>query len=91
MPKTGEVTEGFEYKWNDGTSTYRVRVHGPDSSAPEGSNARNGWVVRIQKGHKYYDPVSGEYCPSGATNPNSPNYNETTANDTHIPIVEPEG
>ena len=68
---------------------YRVRVHGPDASAPSGSNAANGWVVRVQQGKKYMDPISLQYQPPGITNILSPNYSEELANATHIPIVTP--
>ncbi|WP_243521877.1 polymorphic toxin type 30 domain-containing protein [Bacillus pseudomycoides] len=89
-PQPGKVTEGFEYKWEapDG-STMRVRVHGPDASAPAGSNAANGWIVRVQKGKKYFDPISGEFQPPGIVKPNSSHYNEGLANSTYIPIQPP--
>ena len=88
-PEVGKVTEGFEYKWVDNGKTYRVRIHGADASAPVGSNAANGWVVRVQQGKKYLDPVSIEYQPPGITNINSLNYSEELANRTHIPIKNP--
>ena len=47
IPEVGKVTEGFEYKWTHNGKTFRVRIHGIDASAPAGSNAANGWVVRI--------------------------------------------
>ena len=67
----------------------RVRVHGPDASAPAGSNASEGWVVRVQEGKKYLDPTTGKYQPPGITNPSSPYYDETLGNRTHIPIKKP--
>lgn len=88
-PQIGKVTEGFEYKWVQDGKTYRVRIHGIDESAPAGSNAANGWVVRVQKGKRYLDPVTMEYQPTGITNINSPNFNEELANRTHIPIQDP--
>ena len=87
--RKGKVTEGFEYKWVQDGKTYRVRIHGIDESAPAGSNAANGWVVRVQKGKRYLDPVTMEYQPTGITNINSPNFNEELANRTHIPIQDP--
>ncbi|WP_322925072.1 polymorphic toxin type 30 domain-containing protein [Paenibacillus campi] len=89
-PIEGKVTEGFEYKWVQEEKTMRIRVHGPDASAPEGSNAANGWIVRIQEGKKYYDPVTGEFQPPGISNIDSPYYDEDVANRTHIPIQTPE-
>lgn len=89
-PIEGKVMEGFEYKWVQDGKTMRVRVHGPDASAPAGSNAANGWIVRVQEGKKYYDPVTGEFQPPGISNVDSPFYNEDIANRTHIPIKTPE-
>lgn len=89
-PQPGKVTEGFEYTWklSDGTKM-TVRVHGPDASAPVGSNAANGWVVRVQQGKKYLDPVSGDFQPPGISRPNSEFYSEELINSTHIPIQTP--
>lgn len=89
-PQAGKVTEGFEYKWiADDGATMRVRVHGPDPSAPAGSYASENWIVRVQKGKKFFDFVSGEFQPPGIVKPNSPNYSESAANNTHIPIQTP--
>ena len=90
IPEVGKVTEGFEYKWVQDGKTYRVRIHGADASAPAGSNAANGWVIRVQQGKKYLDPISLEFQPPGITNIASPNYSEELANRTHIPIKNPE-
>ncbi|OJG84394.1 hypothetical protein RV15_GL003096 [Enterococcus silesiacus] len=89
-PQPGKVTEGFEYTWkaSDGTKM-TVRVHGQDASAPVGSNAANGWIVRVQQGKKYLDPISGEFQPPGISRPNSEFYNEELINSTHIPIQTP--
>ncbi|EUJ33966.1 hypothetical protein MFLO_02090, partial [Listeria floridensis FSL S10-1187] len=89
-PQPGKVTEGFEYTWkaSDGTKM-TVRVHGPDASAPAGSNSADGWIVRVQKGKKYLDPVAGEFQPPGISRPNSEFYNEDLINSTHIPIQPP--
>ncbi|WP_271001330.1 polymorphic toxin type 30 domain-containing protein [Listeria seeligeri] len=86
-PQSGKVIEGFEYTWktDDGTKM-TVRVHGPDASAPEGSNAAKGWIVRVKKGKKYLDSISGEFQPPGISRPDSEFYNEELINSTHIPI-----
>ena len=89
-PVGGKVTEGFEYKWSQDGKTMRVRVHGPDPSAPTGSNAAKGWIVRVQEGKKYLNPVTGEYQPPGISTPDGPFYNENLANRTHIPIKSPD-
>ena len=73
-PIDGKVTEGIEYKWVENGVTNRVRIHGPDASAPVGSNARDGWVVRVQKGSKFMDHDGG-FHPRGVHNPDSPHYN----------------
>lgn len=89
-PVAGKVTEGIEYKWVENGATWRVRIHGPDASAPVGSNSVNGWIVRVQRGSKYMDP-NGNFHPRGITNPNSPHFNESLANTTHMPIETPGG
>ncbi|WP_185424863.1 polymorphic toxin type 30 domain-containing protein [Paenilisteria weihenstephanensis] len=89
-PQTGKVTEGFEYTWKTQEGTkMTVRVHGPDPSALAGSNAANGWIVRVQQGKKYLDPVSGEFQPPGISRPSSEFYNEEIINSTHISIQTP--
>lgn len=88
-PISGAVTEGYEYSWKDGSGqTWRVRIHGPDASAPSGSNAQQGWIVRVQKGTQYMDN-SGNFHPRGIHNEKSPNYNPASINDTHIPVKSP--
>ena len=89
VPEVGKVTEGFEYKWMQDGKTFRVRIHGIDASAPAGSNAANGWVVRVQQGKKYLSPISMEFQPPGITKIDSPYYSEELANSTHIPIQSP--
>ncbi len=54
IPVKGKVEAGFEYKWIQNEETWRVRVHGPDPTAI-GSNARNNWIARVQKGKKSLD------------------------------------
>ena len=90
-PIQGGATEGFEFKWTENGQTYRVRVHNSDPSAPVGSNAYNGWVVRVQRGKKYYDPTINDYREAKYFNPNGPFFDETIVNNTHIPIQNPYG
>jgi hypothetical protein len=82
-------TYGYEYKWkNTAEGTTTVRIHGIDPSAPAGSNASRGWVVRIFNGKKSMD-TDGVYHPPGIFNESSPNYDPSLINDVHIPISEP--
>ncbi|HBA6821303.1 TPA: hypothetical protein J1W43_005102 [Escherichia coli] len=89
-PPDGYVGDyGYEYKWtNAGGSTTTVRIHGIDPTAPAGSNASQGWVVRIMDGKKSMD-VNGNYYPPGIFNESSPHYNPSAINDVHIPIEKP--
>ena len=41
--------------------------------------------ARVQEGKKYSDN-DGNVYPPGIGNPDSPHYNESAVNDTHIPI-----
>lgn len=84
-PVPGGSQYGTEYKWvtKEG-QTVRLRAHGPDPSAPPGSNAANGDIYRVQVGGKYMDK-DGNLYPRNMHNPNSPHYNPGAANDTHIP------
>lgn len=86
-PVSGGATRGFEYKWNDGTHTWRVRIHDADPSAPVGSNAHSGWVARVSRGSQYADDM-GTFHPPGIHNPASPFHNPTAINDTHIPFQQ---
>ncbi|MBC6316528.1 hypothetical protein HCJ54_12795 [Listeria grandensis] len=89
-PQVGKVTEGFEYTWKTAEGTkMTVRVHGPDPSAPAGSNAANGWIARVQQGKKYLDPISGNFQPPGISKPSSEFYDEGLINSTHIPMQAP--
>ena len=88
-PVQGGATEGFEFKWVQNGQTYRVRVHNVDPSAPVGSNAYNGWVVRVQRGRRYFDPTINDFREAKYFNPNGPDYDEVIINDTHIPILDP--
>ena len=71
-PVEGGATEGFEFKWVQDGQTYRVRVHNADPGAPAGSNAANGWLLRIQRGTQYYDYTINEFQPAKFTNPKGP-------------------
>ncbi len=89
IPEEGKVIEGVEYKWISNTEiTIRVRLHGPDASAPPDSNAYNGWIVRIKVGDKYLD-CQGNFAHRNCHNPRSPHYDPNMANNTHIPIQSP--
>lgn len=88
-PVQGGATEGFEFKWVQNGQTYRVRVHNVDPSAPVGSNAYNGWVVRAQRGRRYFDPTINDFREAKYFNLNGPDYDEVIINDTHIPILDP--
>ena len=80
---------GYEYKWaNESGGTTTVRIHGVDPLAPSGSNASQGWVVRVMDGKKSMD-INGTYHPPGVFNESSPYYNPSVINDVHIPIVKP--
>ncbi|EOX7621311.1 polymorphic toxin type 30 domain-containing protein [Proteus mirabilis] len=56
IPTKGYIGDyGYEYKWkntNGGTTT--VRIHGIGETAPAGTNASQGWVVRIMDGKKVW-------------------------------------
>ncbi|MFT3925998.1 MAG: PQQ-binding-like beta-propeller repeat protein [Myxococcales bacterium] len=81
----GGAQYGVEYKWIDQQGqTVRFRVHGPDGTAPSGSNAASGVTFRVQVGGRYMD-AEGNLYPRGVHNPQSPNYDPAAANATHIP------
>jgi RHS repeat-associated protein len=81
----GGAQQGVEFKWlNDQEQTVRLRIHGPDGTAPPGSNAAQGPIYRVQVGGRYMD-AEGNLYPRGVHNPNSPNYDPAAANATHIP------
>jgi hypothetical protein len=85
-PKGG-AQYGVEYKWtNADGQTVRFRAHGPDATAPAGSNAASGPTYRLQVGNRYMD-AQGNLHPRNVHNPNSPHYNPDAANATHIPFV----
>ncbi|MGA4801435.1 putative T7SS-secreted protein [Streptomyces lavendulocolor] len=82
----GGVEHGIKWKWTDDVTgkTVRMRVHGPDLGPHAGPNASSGPIYRIQIGHQFQDEAGNLYHAK-IGNPNSPNYNETAINDTHIP------
>ncbi len=83
--QTGGAQHGVEFVFDNADGvTVRIRIHGPDGTAPPGSNAATGDVLRIQVGSKYMD-VDGNLHPRGVTNPRSPFYDEVLANELHIP------
>lgn len=70
----GGAQYGVEYKWvNEQGKTVRFRAHGPDGTAPPGSNAATGETYRVQVGSRYLD-ADGTLYPQGVHNPKSPNY-----------------
>jgi hypothetical protein len=85
LTPTSTIKDGIEYQWKNAEGqTVRLRVHGPDGTAPGGSNAAVGPVYRLQIGGRYLGR-DGIMYPRGAFNENSPNYDPNAADDTHIP------
>ncbi|MGF7235335.1 MAG: polymorphic toxin type 30 domain-containing protein, partial [Frankia sp.] len=74
-----------EYQWIDGAgSRIRLRIHGPDGTAPPGSNAASGPTYRIQIKQLYQDS-DGNLYHRNAHNIRSPHYDPDVSNRTHIP------
>lgn len=88
-PIEGGVTEGFEFSWNQDGKTYRVRVHNEDPGAPAGSNVASGWVVRVQRGKRFYDYTINDFREAKYTNTGGPFFDDNIMNNTHIPILDP--
>jgi RHS repeat-associated protein len=87
---TGGAQEGVKYKWTDSSGVkWEMRIHDPDPSAPIGSNASNGWIVRVKKGRNYMDH-DGNFYHENIDHLSSPYYNPQAINDTHIPIKTPD-
>jgi RHS repeat-associated protein len=85
-PIVGRTEHGAKFAYTDGSgSKVRVHYHEPDLGAPAGSNAANGWVVRVQRRGRYMDG-NGTFHHKDVGNENSPNYDPAAANATHIPI-----
>lgn len=78
---------GFEYTWHDNGALMKVRIHGPDSSAPPGSNARQGWVAIVERGEDRLGPVSGGYDQWDWFSKTQRTEFEFIGNETHIPIA----
>jgi len=90
-PQAGGSQVGVEFRWEDSNGQKNtLRIHDPDPSAPVGSNAATGWIVRHQIGSRYFDPTTGTLQPRNVHNPRSIHYNPNAANNTHIPIKTPE-
>ncbi|WP_405568893.1 polymorphic toxin type 30 domain-containing protein [Streptomyces phaeochromogenes] len=85
-PEPGGAQKGAKWKWTDPETgkTVRLRVHDADPSAPPGSHAANGDIVRIQIGGQFQD-IAGNLYHRNVHKPASPNYNAAAANATHIP------
>ena len=84
-PVEGGSQYGANYKWaTENGQTVRVRVHGPDASAPTGSNAGSGVTYRVQVGQRYLDKDGNVYHRQ-VHNSDSPYYDPAAANATHIP------
>jgi RHS repeat-associated protein len=72
---TGGATEGIKYRWQDTAGVkHEVRIHNQDPSAPVGSNANSGWIVRVKKGRKFMDH-NGNFYGDNIRTPNSTSYN----------------
>ncbi|QYX79530.1 hypothetical protein K1J60_26135 [Streptomyces akebiae] len=82
----GGAAKGAKWKWTDPVTgkTVRLRVHSSDPSAPAGSNAAKGDIVRIQIGNQFQD-ITGKLYHKNVHKPASENYNAAAANATHIP------
>ncbi|MBN1172366.1 MAG: hypothetical protein JXA67_09345, partial [Micromonosporaceae bacterium] len=84
-PVPGGSQYGLEFKWVDSQGrTVRLRIHGPDASAPPGSHSASGETYRIQISGRYQDEAGNLYHKN-VHNPASPFYDPTAANATHIP------
>jgi len=97
--KSGDqYPSGFKEKWSENGYDYEVRIHGPDSKAPPGSNSATGTTYRVARrsqglnangqgsGWEYGD-AAGNWYPTSflKTAPVNPAAN-VAASATHIPI-----
>ena len=86
----GGAKQGIKYKWTDASGNkWEVRAHEMDPSAPNGSNASQGWIYRVEVnpknvGGKWYMDSSGNFHKENIVKESSPFYNKAIANDTHI-------
>lgn len=75
-PSSGTSFEkGFKYEWSHNGTKYHVHGHTTDPTAPVGSNAANGWTVRVRIGNRWLKT-------DGTTTRNTTLY----GNETHIPF-----
>ena len=88
-PHSGNGSKyGLEFKWTNGNGNkVRMRIHGPDGTAPAGSNSASGETCRIQIGRGYQDEAGNVWHPN-VHNEDSPFYNPDAANKRHIPWPE---
>jgi hypothetical protein len=78
----GGAQYGVEFTWYQGDQRVTLRMHGPDGTAPPGSNAATGDVYRLALGGRYLD-LAGQLYAANVHNPGSPHYDPVAANDTH--------
>ncbi|WP_456289335.1 WXG100 family type VII secretion target [Paenibacillus sp. AK002] len=89
----GGATEGVKFRWVDESGkTWDVRAHSVDPNAPSGSNAANGWIYRVEVKQvnpkwKWTMDSEGNFHKENVLRENSPHYDESIANDTHIPFT----
>lgn len=89
-PALRGAQKGMRFHWKDASGkSWRVRMHGPDPSAPAWSNAARGWVLRVKHSGKFMDADGIFYTENAIKNPNSDNYDPANADKTHIPIQAP--
>ncbi len=88
----GGAKEGIKFRWVDEAGkTWDVRAHSIDPSAPPGSNAANGWIYRVEVKQvnpkwKWTMDSNGNFHKENVLKENSPYYDESIANETHIPF-----
>ncbi|MFP4979375.1 polymorphic toxin type 30 domain-containing protein, partial [Paenibacillus sp. CN-4] len=89
----GGAKEGVKFRWVDEAGkTWDVRAHSIDPSAPPGSNAANGWIYRVEVKQvnpkwKWTMDSNGNFHKENVLRENSPHYDESIANETHIPFT----
>ena len=89
----GGAKDGVKFRWVDGTGkTWDVRAHSIDPTAPPGSNAAKGWIYRVEVKQvnpkwKWTMDSSGNFHKENVLRESSPYYNESIANETHIPFT----
>ncbi|MDQ0087490.1 uncharacterized protein YukE [Paenibacillus anaericanus] len=89
----GGAKEGVKFRWVDEEGkTWDVRAHSVDPTAPSGSNAANGWIYRVEVKQvnpkwKWTMDSKGNFHKENVLRENSPNYDESIANETHIPFT----